>query len=848
MSTFIYRFLLLCAISNTAFSQTNQLINPGFEAEADGWSFFGGERSTSSHSGTSSLKVSLEKANWAGADQTVRFPKNTATVEVKGWMKTDNVVRGSNPWELARIAVEFFDENGTQVGGYPPVVGNAESSTDWKHYENTYDVPKGAAQVKVQVALGNCTGTAFFDDLELYLRSSTGAEVGATKATGPADWGSWYTIASDPAKTGSHYADWSSLLDAPAGKHGFAKVKEGRIAFEDGTPVRFWGTNLVAGKCFLDKKAADSLALRLSKMGCNLLRLHHMDAPWAIPNIFGNADGTRQLSSQSIDKLDYLIAALKKKGIYVFLDLLVHRDFKTEDGILNRPPDLGGKQVGYFDEQLIRLQKEYIKQLLTHKNPYTGLAYKDEPSIVASEFINESSAFLHFQGDLLTPEYRNELTEKFKTEVANENKSLSVFELDYSTYLSPVMKTKLGQRGDVTESIKFLSGIEKSYYKTMESYMRSLGVKYLLSGSNFPNPILAYQKDNTILDLITTNDYWDHPQIWKINNDWDRIEYAPFNNTSILKNYPTGPINNISKYRWKDKPFIVTEYNICYPNEYRLEGLPYIAAYSRLQGFDGLLQFNFDPEVTNTNRSMAFALNNMPEHLAQWVVAAPLFLRGDIKEAPSFVADQVTDQQAYSLPSYSDFIDKNTFLPLVTKVGKQTVDASTTSNAPSFEKFVNKTTGDIKSETNELCLNKTKGLFSIHSPKVQGVAGALKDSTFSFPLFQVAIKNPWASVFAISKDNLSLADSKSFYLVVCTPVRTKGMQYANSRSSLKEIGELPLQAQFAMGKISFLSKGKKLTVYPLSLAGTKAPPTILTDGVLNLYNHKSFVFEVKVGE
>ena len=78
-----------------------------------------------------------------------------------------------------------------------------------------------------------------------------------------------------------------------------------------------------------------------------------MDAPLAKPNIFGNAVNTLQLSKQSLDKVDYLISALKKKGIYVFLNLLLHRDFMESDGVMNRPPDLGGKQVGYFDEGLI---------------------------------------------------------------------------------------------------------------------------------------------------------------------------------------------------------------------------------------------------------------------------------------------------------------------------------------------------------------------------------------------------------------------------------------------------------------------------------------------------------------
>ena len=37
--------------------------------------------------------------------------------------------------------------------------------------------------------------------------------------------------------------DMSFLLDGPAGKHGFLKVKGERFVFEDGTHARFWGGN-----------------------------------------------------------------------------------------------------------------------------------------------------------------------------------------------------------------------------------------------------------------------------------------------------------------------------------------------------------------------------------------------------------------------------------------------------------------------------------------------------------------------------------------------------------------------------------------------------------------------------
>ena len=78
--------------------------------------------------------------------------------------------------------------------------------------------------------------------------------------------------------------DISYLFEAekPAGKHGFLTVQGDRFVFEDGTPVRFWGTNLNSGAAFPDKDYAVKLAKRLAAYGCNIVRLHQMDSEWRI--------------------------------------------------------------------------------------------------------------------------------------------------------------------------------------------------------------------------------------------------------------------------------------------------------------------------------------------------------------------------------------------------------------------------------------------------------------------------------------------------------------------------------------------------------------------------------------
>jgi len=751
-------------------------------------------------------------------------------------------------------------------------------------------------------------------------------------ASGIMEEGEWYPVKPKPAASGSHYVDWSRLLDAPAGKHGFLKAKEGNLYFDDGTPARFWGTNLVAKDVFASDAQLDSAVSRLAKMGCNMLRLHHMDAPWTSPNIFGNAEGTRALSPESMRQLDYLIARCKERGIYIFLDFLVHRDFTVADGVFDPPPDLGGKQVGFFSRKLIDLQKEYIANLLNHVNQFTGIAYKNESAIAASEFINESTIFTTFSDDIMTQAYRKELgnlwearllkaeaaeaarakrdsmkpaakkpqpaksskpssskTATAKAEyakfqsasgasaahpepetaepdvgpsgfakieqpefvnLADSYKSLAVFGINWKG--DRAWLKRVSDSGDVKESIKFLSELETGYFKEMRDYFRSLGGRYALAGSNMPLPFLAMIRNNAELDLICSNFYWDHPQVWKIGNDWDRILEAPFENRSQLKSLRANSILSKAYYRVASKPYILTEWNHCYPNEYVLEGVPLMAAYGALQGWHGILQFDFNLQSLGVDRIQNYKLSVQPEAVAQWVMAAPLFLRGDVKTAHGAVVEGVTEDRYGDLPNYSDTLENNYHLPFITRVAKS-FDRSSSENAGHYDKYYDRANGVITSETGELTMNEKLGYMRIDAPRVQGVSGFIggRGDKYDFASFRCELSNKHASVFAVSADGANLVSSKRFYIVAVGPAKMSGQRYNATRGRLENAGEGDVLTQVLNGKITFKKVGgNKLQVFPLDVDGARGKAMEVKAvkgalGELDLSKGRTLVYEVE---
>src|SRR5687767_8276070 len=164
------------------------------------------------------------------------------------------------------------------------------------------------------------------------------------------------------------------LNDKPAGRHGFVHVRDGRL-FSGDQRIRIFGVNVCFGANFPTKDAAEKVAARMAKFGINCVRFHHMDMMNSPGGIFAK-DG-KTLDPEQLDRLDYFIAKLKEHGIYTNLNLHVsrtHPDRPKSEKKTNPDYDKG---VDNYEPAMIAAQKDYARDLLTHKNAYTGNRYVD---------------------------------------------------------------------------------------------------------------------------------------------------------------------------------------------------------------------------------------------------------------------------------------------------------------------------------------------------------------------------------------------------------------------------------------------------------------------------------------
>lgn len=158
---------------------------------------------------------------------------------------------------------------------------------------------------------------------------------------------------------------------------------------------RAWGVNLCFGANFPVRADAARVAERLAAGGINSVRLHHMDMQVYPGGIWDAKDPTK-LSPEALDRLDFFIDQLARRGISVNLNLHVSRAHSRYLPALpkqGRTPDMD-KMIDIFTPELIDAQKRYARDLLTRVNAVRRTRYADDPAIAFVEITNEDSLFM----------------------------------------------------------------------------------------------------------------------------------------------------------------------------------------------------------------------------------------------------------------------------------------------------------------------------------------------------------------------------------------------------------------------------------------------------------------------
>ena len=602
--------------------------------------------------------------------------------------------------------------------------------------------------------------------------------------------------------------DLSFLLDVPAGKHGFVRVRDGHLARGDGTRLRLWGVHLTdwsRGSVLLPpKEDAPTWAGTLARYGINCVRLHFLDLD-APRGIIAAGSDSRHFDPQQLDRLDFLVAELKKRGIYVDLNLNVGRSYRSEDSVPDFERIRWAKGLTLFDPRLIALEKEYARMLLTHVNPYTGAAYKDEPAVAIVEILNENGVWMGFTS---TPYYDAELTTLYNEWLAKNSSPAELATLRKVTGVAadaPIPRLKGPEVGPAPKErflaeLRFIVDVETRFYTGMASYLRdSLGVRVPITGtadhghssSSYPM-LMSLAK----LDIVDGHVYWQHPGS------------PPPVNTPMVNDPLHSTVVQLSRTAVAGKPYTVSEFNHPFPNDWAAEGIPIAAAYGAFEDWDAIIVYTFEPKRDPSWTSYVgdpFDISLDPVRMTQMATGALAFLRGDVRPARetvtrSYTRDQAFEsrrlnrtEQPYFTPGFP------LALPLTHGVRIASLDGAPTAT------FAPLDTTTMVSDTRELTWRTTAdhhGLVTEETDRTQALIGFVGTHRPAVKNLATNVRNEFAAIVLSAMDAKPIASAARLLLTTGSRVSNTGLQWNAERTRPTQQGGAPSLIEPVVGTVT----------------------------------------------
>lgn len=608
----------------------------------------------------------------------------------------------------------------------------------------------------------------------------------------------------------------------PAGGHGFLTVKGDQFVFEDGTPGRFWGISVTAGAVLGNEARQRQLVERLSRVGVNLVRLHHLDS-WDNPIIdYKHPDGTTQnLNPASMKLLDHFIFLLKQHGMHILLSPVVQRGFKAGDGVDDYGDGFGRSASGdnfglhpylYFDPRMQELTRKQQTDVWTHVNEYTGLAYKDDPAIVLTEVINEG--LLTKLGGVRPGVYRDRLQAVYE-KWAKDNGGLSWNEAD-------VFNNNYSKN-----NIHFMMHLHRAFYQSGREHLRSIGVRVPMSYNNWAHWtwVLAAQSG---ADFMDTHLYYGGDGVGAgsgLGGNW--VQHAP--------DQQRGPFGKFASISFPGKPVMSSELGNNPPKTYRSAYLIGMAAVAAFQGWDAMSGYAWSQYPVTYDDLGGYVWESDPLMVVSHGLGALIYRRGDVRAAKETVIVNVPQSELDKL-QFEDFgrqvenlralnaaVEEHKVLTVFPGFNADGVKPLKSYDVDAAAAYVHPST-ELKSDTGELWRDWKIGVGTIDTPRTQAAYGLLGESqrVWRTAACGFDISTPFAAVALSSLDGAPIATSKRMLLATLSRAQATGQAYNMERTKIKAKGTGPILCEPVVGTLTIQTTQPALLLYPIKADGTRA--------------------------
>lgn len=666
--------------------------------------------------------------------------------------------------------------------------------------------------------------------------------------------------------------DVSFLLEKPAGASGFIKVVDGHLATGDGRRWRIWGQHFVRSQAAAPSHLAPVIARRLAKFGVNCIRLHAIDFHWPDGILMRETDSSRALDPEGLARLDWMVACLKEQGIYVDMNLQVARTFTAADGV--KVGDLAGwgKPMLYFDDWMMTLQKEYARQLLHHRNPFTQTRYVEEPAVAMIEITNENWLSVFWQqgwlrgqntgfwgsGGDIHPLYAKDLDQRWNAWLASRYSAretlagawegaLDAHEDPHQGSVRRLTPEEFAAAGMARfrDEAAFYTELEQNMFRELGTYIRGeLGAQQLILGSAdfYPSPLssgLQAVMANTVLDMTDSHYYWQHPVNGRIENS-PMVDAPDYN---VVAHVSRGAVEGF--------PHICSEVNEPFPNDTAEEFIPILAAYSCLQDWDGVFFYDYHPwpgaywreETWAENfQHYWFDIGDNPVKMAQTALGALMFLRGDVQAARKTVerswpraqaletlSQGLTPEQAMERLMRGEPMNLSPYwlpylpgrLSLVHKTRITSLDAAEISPAAGEvivpEEKITSDTGELTWET-----APQDGRVLMDTPRQQAIIGRTGERETNH--LKLSLETPFAAIQLASLEDQPISKASQLVLLACARVANTDQTWVDEgRHEPADWGHAPVRIEPVNGNIILRGLKGALSVTAQPLDGSGQP-------------------------
>ena len=626
--------------------------------------------------------------------------------------------------------------------------------------------------------------------------------------------------------------DFSTRLDAPAGKHGWLRAVGEHFEFEDlpGVPQRFFGVNVCMGMNVPTHEEADVLVDRIARLGYNSIRIHHHDR-----RLVSDARNGEFFNAGMIDKFDYLYAAAIRKGLYLTTDMFVSRPVAWRDIGEDRDGDVGMhvfKGLTLFHEGAFANWAEFSRRFLEHVNPYTGRAYRDEPALPLICLVNEGWLCMSWF-DIRDMECVRRKYEAWR------DRMIAAHGPDFmgrSLATNVLSANCWGDKNAATAL--FLAECEREAMGRKIDFLRSVGCKALLTtGNHGPNnaPDQRVRAD-AALDYVDNHSYENHPT-FRVPKRWRPPSSGPNFNPAL--HLDADGTAGVGWTRVAGKPFTVSEWNFCSPAFHRgVAGLRG-GAMAALQDWGGVWRFDYGSWAGQISGPVGvpdyFDTVDDPMMTAADRTFANLFLRGDVPIASprvNMVVDEASlTPDAPGKDGAKEFAIgmRNKDSAWAARVSSGTAEVPGAVNCLLSEwgrqaREASETIAPLEGLGRHPCIDydRERGRFSVSTEKTCGVF-ARPGERLRAGALDVAIEKAWATVTATSLDGAPLARSSRILVSHLTDAHGTGCSFEDADGTVcLSLGGPPTLVRDGMAEISLeLDAPERCKVYALALDGCR---------------------------